>query len=175
MLFWGIFGRASFLPFMEGLRPIVPSDVFAYFSLACFKFLMQWDDALWSRDVHADYFGETPAGTSVRVISQWMQHGLSGRFQMYDYGKEDNEKVYGCTTPPCYPLHKVFVPVAVLYGETDMLLDQPQLIKHLPNVVEDLCIPGHGHLDSLFAHNVGSVLYPRIVQLVNSHTNNLDG
>ncbi|RZC37904.1 Abhydrolase 1 domain containing protein, partial [Asbolus verrucosus] len=49
-------------------------------------------------------------------------HRSGGNFQMYNYGKEENLKMYGKGEPPLYPLSKIKVPVLLVYSENDSLV-----------------------------------------------------
>lgn len=45
---------------------------------------------------------------------------LGARFAKYDYGIDENMKLYGTKKPPLYDLSKVTAPVAIFYGKNDM-------------------------------------------------------
>ncbi|RZB40862.1 Abhydro lipase domain containing protein, partial [Asbolus verrucosus] len=48
-------------------------------------------------------------------------HRSGGNFRMYDYGKEENVRLYGKEEPPLYPLNKIKIPVLLVYSENDSL------------------------------------------------------
>lgn len=43
-----------------------------------------------------------------------------GEFRLYDYGRSANKVLYGTEGPPKYPLGKISVPTALLYGPKDI-------------------------------------------------------
>lgn len=65
-----------------------------------------------------------PAGTSLKNLEHWEQEVNSGNFQSFDYGKKENQKVYGQATPPLYDLTKMSkVPIGMFTGTQDELAD----------------------------------------------------
>jgi len=44
-------------------------------------------------------------------------------FQQFDYGLEENIKVYNCSHPPIYNLSSVIAPIAFYYAKNDILAD----------------------------------------------------
>jgi hypothetical protein len=44
-----------------------------------------------------------------------------GNFALYDYGKRQNEKIYGTEEPPLVPLENYNVPTALFSGSLDAL------------------------------------------------------
>lgn len=49
-------------------------------------------------------------------------------FQQFDYGPEENIKVYDCSHPPKYNLSNIIAPIAFYYAKNDLLAD-PQVRK----------------------------------------------
>jgi hypothetical protein len=47
----------------------------------------------------------------------------SGRCALYDYGKRENNKIYGTDLPPLVPLWNYAVPSALFSGDLDALAD----------------------------------------------------
>jgi len=46
-------------------------------------------------------------GTSTKDIMHWIQNARSGNFAQYDYGADQNMKVYGQITPPNYDIESL--------------------------------------------------------------------
>lgn len=44
------------------------------------------------------------------------------KFRQFDYGPENNMKVYNSSEPPDYDLRKLQVPVTIFWGENDALV-----------------------------------------------------
>jgi hypothetical protein len=117
----------------------------------------------------AVYTTHTPAGASVKDMVHFAQMTLSGRFQMYDYGQEDNLKHYNQTTAPEYDINDVKIPVALYWGSEDWLsnpIDVQYLRFNLPFVVDDFELPTYNHLDFVWGLNSKDYLYPRVLQMM---------
>nr|XP_027229359.1 lipase 3-like isoform X1 [Penaeus vannamei]XP_027229367.1 lipase 3-like isoform X1 [Penaeus vannamei]XP_027229373.1 lipase 3-like isoform X1 [Penaeus vannamei] len=82
-------------------------------------------------------FAHTPAGTSRRVVTHFLQVIASERFQAYDHGTKRNIEKYGSVNPPVYSLKRVRVPVGIFWSENDWVADPRdvyQTAAELPNV-----------------------------------------
>lgn len=63
-----------------------------------------------------------PSPTSTHNIIHWNQTIRSGKFAAFDYGAEQNAKLYGNAQPPEYDLSKIdSTPIVVFYGQHGML------------------------------------------------------
>lgn len=65
----------------------------------------------------------TPAGSSTKQFLHFAQEVNSGRFCKYDFGWFKNLMFYGSINPPDYNLKKITSPVALFYGNSDILTD----------------------------------------------------
>ena len=115
--------------------------------------------------------GHTPAGSSVDQVVHYGQLIRSGKFRQYDYGAVDNLFAYGRLTPPDYKIEAITAPVALHYSLNDWLaepVDVLKLIGRLPNVIESYVIPDKkfNHLDFLFAIDVKSLVYDKVISLM---------
>jgi len=76
------------------------------------------------------FYSHTPSPTSTRTlvhIAQFINHGI---FQEYDFGVLENRKVYGKAFPPKYSLSRTTVPVALVWGLNDAVVE-PRVRKHI--------------------------------------------
>lgn len=46
---------------------------------------------------------------------------ISGKFQQYHHGTDENIRIYGQPTPPEYDLSKVQTKIHILYGTNDLI------------------------------------------------------
>lgn len=164
-----VFGSQEFLPFIDTVRRCCPTALFEYQSFVMFKYLFDWNARNWDNSRYSAFFSETPAGTSARTVAQWMQHANSGRFRMFCHGAEKNKAMYGTPEPPEYPIEKITVPTAVIYGGKDTLLDHDILPEKLTNCVLHKQIDHHEHLDSIFSRDSKQFVYPDIVRVLEAH------
>lgn len=172
--FFAIFGRGPFLPFMEFLRALFMKlrlmPAYSYLAYVMFKYLMEWSDENWDKSHKNIYFRETPGGTSVRVLAQWMQHARSGHFHKYCHGcPKINTERYGSPQPPQYPLHEISTPVAIFYGGKDNLLDFSRLISSLPRCVMTKRVPHHEHLDTILSTDADEHVFEDMTRLMKEY------
>jgi len=111
------------------------------------------------------YAAHTPAGTSVRTVAHYSQMHVDKKFQMYDYGRKENEEVYLQTTPPLYDLSKVNIPASLYSGGDDWLADPEdvnELISQLPNVASNVSLPHFNHQDFVWGLRAAPEIYEPI-------------
>ncbi|KAI4500663.1 hypothetical protein M0802_004255 [Mischocyttarus mexicanus] len=112
-----------------------------------------------------------PAGSSFQAVYHYYQNYVTGNFEAYDYGYEDNLIHYKTPKPPTYKVNKIVAPVALIYGINDVLTSEKSvkvLTKKLSNVVTCEAVPykNFGHLDFIIANDVKSLVFDRILQLM---------
>lgn len=108
-----------------------------------------------------------PAGTSVKSMVFYKQRVTSERFSKYDYGREENLKLYGLEYPPAYNIKAVNVPVVIIHGENDYLsspVDVEWLASNLPNLVEMYYVddPLWNHLDVIYNQHLKEKMFPKV-------------
>lgn len=133
----------------------------------------------------------TPAGASTKQLLHFAQEIKSGKFRPYDYGIIKNLIKYGKISPPSYNLENIKIPVALYYGENDILAhvdvslnafffvflnfvytlyfqDVTQLYRSLPNAIIHYKVPdkSFGHLDFLWAMEAPQILYKRVISIM---------
>ncbi|XP_031347101.1 lipase 1-like [Photinus pyralis] len=115
----------------------------------------------------------TPAGASMRMFYHYIQLAISGQFQMYDFGQQQNLIRYGQASPPKLDLTKVTLPSALYYSKQDALSaakDVELLAADLRNLVRLHLVEGYSHLDYLWAKNVNVDLYQYVVETIKSYS-----
>ncbi|CAG9571134.1 unnamed protein product [Danaus chrysippus] len=108
-----------------------------------------------------------PDGTSIRNLARYGQAGFSDRFQKYDFGKTGNMERYGTHEPPTYNLQNVKVPVLLVQGRRDWLVNITELetfSKKLPNLKELFIVNDlkWNHFDLMYSHNLKQLVFPKI-------------
>lgn len=115
------------------------------------------------------YKTHDPSGTSTKNMVHFAQGVISGKFQMYDYGSdEENFKHYNQTQPPQYSLKNVHTPTAIYWARNDWLADPVDVSfirSELPNIVDDFMVDNYDHIDFIWAVNAKNALYDRIIKL----------
>lgn len=112
-------------------------------------------------------FGHFPAGTSVQNFVRYHQSMTSRDFIKYDYGKARNVQLYGSDKPPSYNLSAVTVPVVILYGKNDFMVDIKDvkwLLRKLPNVLEAVEVgdPLWNHFDMIYSQHANELVFPKV-------------
>ncbi|KAI5635271.1 alpha/beta-hydrolase lipase region domain-containing protein [Phthorimaea operculella] len=112
-------------------------------------------------------FSHFPAGTSSQNIARYAQSFRTPYFEKFDYGKEKNLELYGSERPPQYNLSAVTVPVVIIYGKNDHLVDPKDvhwLRRQLPNVLETVEVkdPLWNHMDVSYSQYTNELIFPKI-------------
>ena len=98
-----------------------------------------------------------------------------GGFHGFDWGsKHANEEHHGDKDPPNYSLHDVEYPVAVYYGDNDLLVDKIDVEKttsELPFIVSSPNIMIHevdyenwNHMDFVWGMDAKTFVYQDLIQ-----------
>lgn len=113
-----------------------------------------------------------PTRGSSRTLFHYAQLVASGQFRKYDYGEAENFNVYGSPNPPNYCLENITTPTILLYSNNDWMsnnIDVEMLMEKLPRVISSNVIEGYSHLDFIFANNVKSMVYSKLLGLIKKH------
>lgn len=115
----------------------------------------------------------TPAGTSVRTVTHFLQLINSGTFRQYDFGHFSNLAHYGSLTPPDYNLSRVACPVGLFWSPADWLAtpeDVKRLETHLPNLVQSKAVQddAFSHLDFVWASDAEELVYRDVLKFLKS-------
>eukprot|EP01113_Clastostelium_recurvatum_P043213 TRINITY_DN7101_c0_g1_i1.p1 TRINITY_DN7101_c0_g1~~TRINITY_DN7101_c0_g1_i1.p1 ORF type:complete len:484 (-),score=119.34 TRINITY_DN7101_c0_g1_i1:81-1532(-) len=75
---------------------------------------------------------------------------------------------YASHVVPSYDPGQIVCPVALYYGGRDTLPNTPELLASLPShlVLDAHCVPEYEHLDFMWACDVGSTIYSRILTVM---------
>ncbi|XP_011860854.1 PREDICTED: lipase 3-like [Vollenhovia emeryi] len=124
-----------------------------------------------------DLLSYFPAGTSIQTIEHLCQSMGINEFRMYDYGVAENYKRYKQKIPPNYDLNNITAPIILFYSENDMLVPKENLLelsKRLPNVllIEEVPFKLFTHFDYLIANDVKTLLYDRMLELIQNFDTN---
>ncbi|XP_073971775.1 lipase 1-like isoform X2 [Rhodnius prolixus] len=112
------------------------------------------------------------AGSSIKTAHHLSQIYKKG-FRQYDYGPEENMRRYNNVTPPSYPLHKATAPIALFWGDNDIIINNRSiydLANMLPNVIENYMVedPKFNHIDFMIGLNSPIMSNNHIINLLKS-------
>ena len=130
--------------------------------------------------MHPDhYFGDNIpycltifSGSSFKNILHGSQCVKSGETKHFDFGDEENIKVYGSNTPPSYDITKVKVPAYLYFGSLDntaKLDDGQYMIDRLPNIKEVVNIKDFDHWDFAFGKRAPEECYSVLIKSLGTH------
>jgi len=116
------------------------------------------------------FMHHSPAGTSSRTLLHLLQLVQSGGFHGYDWGSAHaNEAHHGSKEVPVYQLYDVEAPVAIYYGDNDLLadtVDVERTIYELPFIVSSPHIMIHevdyinwNHVDFVWGMQANTFVY----------------
>lgn len=110
-----------------------------------------------------------PAGASFKSLLHYWQLVLVPQFRQYNYGIEENLKIYNQLAPPDYNLGNCIAPVAIIYSDHDTLASAKDVL-HLSNELPNLVIikrvddDSFNHLDFVWAMDAKELIYDYIVE-----------
>ncbi|GEQ67546.1 hypothetical protein JCM33374_g1211 [Metschnikowia sp. JCM 33374] len=106
--------------------------------------------------------------TSVKTVVHWFQIMSSKNFQMY----HDVTSAMSSLNPISYPLKSISIPIHLIYGDSDSLVDINVMKRQLPEETTFThSISGHEHLDNLWGRHVSERVFPRVLAAL-GETNN---
>lgn len=98
--------------------------------------------------------------TSVKTVVHWFQIMASKNFQMY----HDDTTGFSSIRLTNYPIKSITVPVHLIYGDSDSLVDITVMKKQLPESTTTIhCVSDHEHLDNLWGRDVASTVFPSVL------------
>ena len=119
------------------------------------------------------YVSKAPAGSSKQNILHYVQMIHSKKFQMFDYGSQENVVRYGMSEPPAYNVSLITHPkISLLWGGNDALAD-PRDVQHLKDsltvtLADDYRVPCEtwNHIDFLWAKETGLLVNTKVLEIL---------
>lgn len=98
--------------------------------------------------------------TSVKCVVHWFQVISSKKFQMF---KDSNSTISGLN-PIYYPLKNIKVPIHIIYGDLDSLVDIDVMKNQLPlGTTTAQSVAQHEHLDNLWGFDVKELVFKHVL------------
>lgn len=98
--------------------------------------------------------------TSVKTVVHWFQIISAKKFQMYH-----DESNFSSLNPIEYPLKNIEVPIHLIYGDLDLLVDIEVMENQLPKkYTTSHPVAGHEHLDNLWGRDAAKIVFPLVLQ-----------
>ena len=80
---------------------------------------MNENPQLEDQDTLLNIYGRLFEAQSVTYLQQLTQTCRTGRFEFFDYGINENEEIYGASTPPEIPMENINIPIALFSTPND--------------------------------------------------------
>lgn len=101
--------------------------------------------------------------TSVKTVVHWFQIISSKNFQMY----HNDSSNFSGFSPISYPLKNIQVPIDLVYGDADSLVDISVMERQLPKThVTSHAVHDHEHLDNLWGRDVATRVFPQVLAVL---------
>jgi lysosomal acid lipase/cholesteryl ester hydrolase len=174
-----LFGKRQLLPSTLFWRSYLPRRTFVSMIDLSLRFLFGWEMTCINRSEKPLLYSHLYSHTSVKAVVHWFQILKAKKFQMFDDCLENaysGNETYTAYTLPQYRLSQVRTPVACFCGGRDTLPQSEKLIASLPKdkVVFVHTEEKYEHLDFMWAKNVATNIYPKILTLLHKYNGRLD-
>ncbi|XP_055716027.1 lipase 3-like [Phlebotomus papatasi] len=137
--------------------------------------LCGFDTAQYNANLTPVIFAHAPAGASTKTLVHYAQEiHEKGDFKYFDYGRSENEALYGQPTPPLYNVTNISAPVALIYATNDWLAgpqDVELLYRKLPNPIGMFKVPfeDFNHLDFMWGLDVKRLVYINLMEMMEKY------
>lgn len=105
-------------------------------------------------------YGHLYSTTSVKTVVHWFQIMKNKNFQMYF----DRYNYSGYYQPMSYPLKNIKIPIHLIYGNQDSLVDINVMKNQLPTKsTTSVEVDGHEHLDNIWGSDIGDRVFKHVL------------
>jgi lysosomal acid lipase/cholesteryl ester hydrolase len=170
-LMYLLFSRKILMPSITFWRRIV------YPSL--FDLMIDWSNWLlfdWKSDNITKFqkissFAHLYSTTSVKVVVHWFQIMKHKNFQMY----HESSRFLSELNPTVYNLKLIQVPIHLIYGTIDSLVDIDIMRDQLPRATTTIQpVENHEHLDNLWGEDVYEVVFKHVLTYLGEDVSYVD-
>lgn len=156
-----LFSRKILMPSVQFWKTIVYPTLFDVMIDWSNWLLFNWKSTNITRFQKIASYAHLYSTTSVKVVVHWFQIMKSGNFQMYH---ESNSLISGLN-PTSYNLKLIKVPIHLIYGTTDSLVDIDIMRSQLPRKTTTIQpVPYHEHLDNLWGDDVYEAVFKHVLE-----------
>ncbi|KAI5964702.1 TGL1 [Candida pseudojiufengensis] len=107
--------------------------------------------------------------TSVKCVVHWFQVMRAKNFQMY------HDVTSSGLNPISYPLKNIDIPIHLIYGTTDSLVDIDVMKNQLPSkTTTSFAVVDHEHLDNLWGFDVYEVVFKQVLKYLGEDLNEVN-
>ncbi|CAD1809206.1 alpha/beta hydrolase fold family protein [Candida parapsilosis] len=158
-----LFGRKVLMPSCIFWQRIMYPPLFDKVIDIADYMLFNWKSLNISKLQKLSSYAHLYSTTSVKCVVHWFQVMSSKNFQMY-FDTTTSSSLSGLN-PISYPLKNIQVPVHLIYGTIDSLVDIDVMKSQLPKkMTTTFAVPDHEHLDNLWGEDVFESVFKRVLQ-----------
>ncbi|KAG7196122.1 cholesterol esterase [Scheffersomyces spartinae] len=155
-----IFSRKLLMPSVILWNKIVYPPLFTNMIDRSNKLLFNWASKNISPAQKVASYNHLYSPTLVKTVVHWFQIMAAKRFQMYH---EDITSY--AISPTQYPINNIQVPITLVYGDTDSLVDIKVMLSQLPrDNTEAIPVAGHEHLDMIWGADVDQLVFTHVIR-----------
>jgi len=167
-----VFGRKAILGSAAMWQALLYPGIFVYFIDKSLRFLFGWKAENITAHQKLAAYPHLYSFSSVKTVVHWFQIIRNGTFQMFDdevakpLAMSNGNKYYKVAK---FPTRNIKTPIVLVYGGSDSLVDINLMLKELPRHTVAKCIPKYEHLDFLWASDVDSLVFPHVLEALESY------
>ena len=151
-----VFGSGAMLHLTQVSQQIFSKTFFACAVRFSLHYLFSCQSNNISHDRQVELFQHVYSPSSVKCVKHWLQIIQSGSLSKYDHGQS-------------YQIPQITVPVAVIFGSTDALVEAKSLVNHLGNCVMHKEISQFEHLELIWADKAHVEVFPTVLELLDEN------
>ncbi|KZT54479.1 alpha/beta-hydrolase [Calocera cornea HHB12733] len=166
-LMYLFFGRRAILSSATFWQSILYPPIFVKVIDIGLRSLFNWQSRNITTSQKIAAYAHLYSFTSVKSVVHWFQIMRNQKFQMYDEDFEGPSMAMSrrsFSRPARFPTRNIVTPIVLLYGMNDSLVDINVMLKELPEHTLAIGIPGHEHVDMLWAEDVNELVIPRVLE-----------
>ena len=116
-----------------------------------------------------------PGGTSKKNLLHWIQVFKKKKMQKFDYGKEENLRIYNSEEPPVYNLDNLYnwnIKSLLFTSDVDPFsnpIDVKETVDKIKNkhLIQIPFVENYNHIDFLWSFDAVNDIYPKIIHFLN--------
>lgn len=155
-----IFSRKLLMPSVILWNRIVYPPLFSNMIDRSNKLLFNWLSKNITPAQKLASYNHLYSPTLVKTVVHWFQIMAAKRFQMYH-----EELTSFAMAPTQYPLNNIQIPITLIYGDTDSLVDIKVMLSQLPrDNTEAIPVAGHEHLDMIWGSDIDLLVFTHVIR-----------
>ncbi|CAA18432.1 triglyceride lipase-cholesterol esterase [Schizosaccharomyces pombe] len=167
-LLYLMFGRNSMLGSAVFWQAVLYPPVFAKIVDLFLRFFLSWTGKNISETQKIVAYSHLYSFTSVKCFVHWAQITRRKVLQMYDDSPGFKPSYYtNLNRIARYPIENIRLPITLVYGSNDNMVDIETLKTQLPPLSQCIQIPNYEHLDIIMGDTKKDIVIQQVVEQLN--------